>query len=289
MTPPPSDLKVPDADTFTEQEGTPVVNKQELAWDEIGKMSKHLRGLVRATNNQAEYVRQIPDIKRDARAAKDSSRAANESAQKALQKVEVVETKLGTEFKGLDRRVEKVEDRGHDCAQVAVIASLQQESLETRQKVDTDVREGVKTRERLDNTRNDLDTVDGKVADFSNARRNFVLSLIGVFLFILTNVGGLVWFLSALDQKVEAEQRERRSGEKRLEAQVKAIGKNTAPVQSEIKTLTKAVKAANGHETTEQYCSGLSDATVRRMKRALPREEWPRCRRFGLEPIRHRE
>ena len=289
VTPPPSDLKVPDADTFTEQEGTPVVNKQELAWDEIGKMSKHLRGLVRATNNQAEYVRQIPDIKRDARAAKDSSRAANESAQKALQKVEVVETKLGTEFKGLDRRVEKVEDRGHDCAQVAVIASLQQESLETRQKVDTDVREGVKTRERLDNTRNDLDTVDGKVADFSNARRNFVLSLIGVFLFILTNVGGLVWFLSALDQKVEAEQRERRSGEKRLEAQVKAIGKNTAPVQSEIKTLTKAVKAANGHETTEQYCSGLSDATVRRMKRALPREEWPRCRRFGLEPIRHRE
>jgi len=291
VTPPPSDLKVPDADTFTEQEGTPVVNKQELAWDEIGKISKHLRGLVRATNNQAEYVRQIPDIKRDARAAKDSARAAKDSAQKALQKVEVVETKLGTEFKALDRRVVKVEDKGHDCAQVAVIASLQEGALETRRKVEKDVEEGVKTRERLDHTRNDLDAVDDKVEKFSTARRNFVLSLIGVFVFIAANVGGLIWFLSALDTKVEAEQRERRTGEKRLETQMEKLGKaaNTAPVQREIKTLTKAVKASNGHETTEQYCSGLSDAAVARMKRVLPRSEWPRCRRFGLEPVRHRE
>ena len=283
VTPPPSALKVPDSDTFIEQEGTPVVNKEELAWNEIGQMSKHLRGLVRATNNQAQYVRQIPEIKKDVKAAKEASR-------KALQKVEVVHTKLGTQMDNMDRRVGKVEDKSHDCAQVAIITELRESSLETRRKVETDVHEGIKTRERLDNTRNDLDTVDKEVKSFSTARRNFVLSLIGVFLFIAANVGGLIWFLSALDTKVEDEQRDRREEQRRLENQLEKMSKtaNTAPVTKEMQNLTKAVKASNGHETIEQYCAALSDRTVDRMKRSLPRGEWPRCRRFGIEPRRQR-
>jgi hypothetical protein len=284
VTPPPSDLKVPDSDSFIKQEGTPVVDKQEIAWGEIGKMSKHLRGLVRATNNQAEYVRQIPEIKADVKAAKVASR-------EALQKVEIVHTKLGTQMDNMDRRVGKVEDRSHDCAQVAVIADLREATLETRRKVETDIAEGVKTRERLDNTRNDVETVDTEVKKFSTARRNFFMGLIGVFVFIAANVGGLIWFLSALDQKVESEQREREDVQRRLENQMEKLGKvaNTAPVQREMENLTKAVKASNGHETIEQYCAALSDGAVRRMKRTLSQEEWPRCRRFGLEPIRHRE
>lgn len=279
VTPPPSDLKVEDSDEFSDQEGTPVVDKEEIAWREIGRMSKHLRGLVLATNNQAEYVRQIPEIKRDVKAAEVASR-------KALQKVEVVHTKLGTQMDNLDRRVGKVEDRGHDCAQVAAIAGLQETSLETRQKVEKDVQEGVKTRERLEHTRTDVEVVDKKIESFSTAKRNFVLSLIGVVIFGLSTVGSLVWFLSSLNTEFRTEQRERREGQKRLEEQVKSVGKvaNVAPVKSEIETLTKAVKASNGHETVERYCAGLSDRAVRMMKRTMPRAEWPKCRRFGFEP-----
>ena len=281
VTPPPSDLKVPDSDTFSDEEGTPVVDKQEVAWEEIGRMSKNIRGLITATNNQAEHVKHIPEMQRDVKAAK-------RSADKALQRVELVDTKLGTDLKHLDRRVDKVEDRGHDCAQVAIIASLQEGGLETRRKVERDVEEGVKTRERLDNTRSDLETVDKAVKSFSTARRNFFMGLIGVAVFVAGTVGSLIWFLSSLETKFEAEQRERRASDSRIETQVKAAGKaaDTAPVERQIKTLAKAVKAANGHETTDQFCSGLSDQAVRAMKRSVPRRDWPRCRRFGLEPIR---
>jgi len=281
VTPPPSDLKVKDSDGFTAQEGTPVVDKQEVAWEEIGRMSKNIRGLVRATNNQAEHVKHIPEMQRDVKAAKRSS-------DKALQMVELVETKLGTELKSVDRRVGKVEDKGHDCAQVAVISSLQESSLETRLKVDKNVQEGVRTRERLDNTRNDLESVDKEVKTFSTARRNFFMGLVGVAIFIISTVGSLIWFLSAMDTRVDNEQRERRESDRRVEAQVKAMGEtsDTAPVQEKLTNLTKAVKAANGHETTEEYCAGLSDRAIRVVKRSIPRTEWPRCRRFGLEPVR---
>ena len=275
MTPPPKDLIV----DVESDEKTPVVDKEELAWREIGNISKSVRGLVRATNNQAEYVRQIPEIKADVKAAKVASR-------EALQKVEIVHTKLGTQMDNMDRRVGKVEDRSHDCAQVAVITDLREAALETRRKVETDITEGVKTRERLDNTRNDLEMVGTEVKKFSTARRNFFMGLIGVFVFIAANVGGLIWFLSALDQKVESEQREREDGQRRMENQMEKLGKvaNTAPVQREMENLTRAVKAANGHETTEAYCSGLSDHTVRMIKRAIAPTEWPKCRRFGYEP-----
>lgn len=280
VTPPPKDLLADDES----DDKTPMVTGEEVAWREIGHISKSLRGLVRATNNQAEYVKQIPEIKADVKAAKEASR-------EALQKVEVVHTKLGTQMDNMDRRVGKVEDRGHDCAQVAVIASLQETSLETRQKVEKDITEGVKTRERLDNTRTDLEQVDREVKSFSNTRRNFWLSLIGVGVFVLSTVGSLIWFLSALNTSVETEQEQRQESYERLEKQVESISRtaNVAPVQQEIKTLTKAVKASNGHETTEEYCSGLSDRAVKVIKRTVPEAEWPRCRRFGLEPLRKNE
>jgi hypothetical protein len=280
VTPPPKDLlEVNDSD-----DKTPIVTREEVAWKEIGHISKSVRGLVRATNNQAEYVRQIPEIKKEVREAKEVST-------KALQKVEVVHTKLGTQMDNMDWRVSKVEGRGHDCAQVGVIAALQETSLETRQKVEKDITEGVRTRERLDNTRNDLSQVDSEVKKFSNTRRNLFLSLIGVGVFVVSTVGSLIWFLSALNTSVEAEQNQRQESYKRLEKQVESISKaaNVEPVQQEIKTLTKAVKASNGHETIEEYCSSLTDRAVKVIKRTVPEGEWPRCRRFGLEPIRHSE
>lgn len=291
VTPLPSDLKVPDSDTFTEQEGTPIVNKEELAWREIGQMSKHLRGLVRATNNQAEYVKQIPEIKSDVKAVRFAAKEAKEAAAKANQTIEVVHTKLGTQMDNIDRRVGKVEDRGHDCAQVAIITELRESSLETRRKVETDIQEGVKTRERLDNTRNDLEAVDKEVKSFSTARRNFFLSLIGVGVFLISTVGSLIWFLSSLDAQVGHEQRERQESYNRLEQQLTKMGKvaDTQPVQEKLSNLTKAVRASNGHETTEAYCAGLSDRAVNTIKRSLPRNEWPRCRRFGFEPVRSSE
>jgi len=285
VTPPKgSDLRVPDAESFAAHEGTPVVNRQELAWDEIAQMSKHLRRLVRATNNQAKYVEKIPDLQEDVQASK-------KSADRALQKVDILDTKVTTEMKGLDRRVEKVEERGHDCAQVAVIADLRDASLETRRKVETSVVEGIKTRERLNTAQDDLVAVDKEVKRFSNARRSFVMGLIGLIIFGLSSVGSLIWFLSALDTQVATEQRERRDSYARLEMQLGKMSKtaNTAPVQREIRTLTKAVQKANGHETTEEFCSGLSDRTVKSIKRMVPESEWPRCRRFGLEPVRHRK
>lgn len=271
-TPPPSRVE----DSLFKEEVTPVVTKQEVAWNEIAQMSKNVRNLVKASNNQAEYVKQIPEIKRD---VKDAKRSANA----ALQKVDVVNTRLSTEFKSLDRRVEKVEDRGHDCAQIAVIATLQEDSLEARRKFEKGVKEDVKTGERLDSTRKDLAVVDKKVESMTNVRRNFYISLIAVFVFIASTIGSLIWFLSALDTRVEAEQSARRESYKRLEVQLKEMGKQVdpAPVQKEIKTLRTAVETVGATESVEGYCSKLSEYNVQRMKRALPRAQWPRCKRFG--------
>lgn len=266
--PAPSDSSIPE-----------VVSEEQMAWREISQIAANLRGLVKVTNNQAEFVKQIPEIKSDVKDAKQSAR-------QALQKVEVVDTKLGTQLQAIDRRVGRVEDKGHLCKQEAVINGLHEVGLETRKKLERDIQEGVKTRERLDNTRSDLDIVDKEVKSFSTARRNFFMGILGVVVFGLSSVGSLIWFLSELNVEVENEQRERREGYKRLEFQLQKVGKtaDTAPVQEKLTTLTQAVKAVNDQDTVEIYCSGLSDRAVRSMKRTVPQDEWPRCRRFGFVP-----
>lgn len=277
VTPPPEYLYVPGVKDFMAQEGDPVVDSEKLAWAEISQISKHLRGLVRAANNQAAYVRQIPEIKEDVRAAKDSAAKANQS-------IEVATTRIGAELKGVERRLEKVEDRGHDCAQEAIITELRESSLETRRKVEHDVQEGVKTRERLETTRTDLQKVDTTVQSISTARRNFWMGLLGFFIFGLSTAGSLVWFLAGLSAQVEEERQDREEGYRRLENQLQQVGKvaNTAPVQQDLQRLERTVKAVGTHELMEDYCSGLSDVTVRNIKRTVPVRDWPRCRRFGV-------
>lgn len=253
----------------------PVLRDQEGAWEEIAQISKNVRGLISATNSQAQYVRQIPEIKQAARDAKAEAVRANQA-------IALVDTKLSTEFKNLDRRVEKVENRAHDCAQVPTIAELRETTLEIRRRVEEGAREGVKTQERLTTTRDDVGELDEKVRTFAMARRSVVGALLGLAAFALTTIGSLVWFLAQTDTKVQTEQYERREGYKRLEKQIAEVGRvaNTEPVRQEIETLTKAMGDEGDLAAAERFCAGLSNRAVWAMKRALPRADWPKCQRF---------
>lgn len=271
VTPPPS--KFPSA--FPE-EGTPVVTNEQLAWREISNISKNISGLVRATNNQARYVKQIPEIKMDVKRARD------EAAQ-AHQTVNLIDTKLSTELKNMDRRVVRVEDRAHDCSQVAIITELRETSLDTRRKVEEGRRDDARTEERLASAQNGLDEVGSRLEAFMRARRGLFVALLSLLVFGLSSVGSLVWFLSGINAEVEAEQRERRESYKRLEDRLEKVGEaaDTASVRRDIETLTKVVEEVWEDEAAERFCAALSESAVRVVKRTVPRKKWPACRRFG--------
>lgn len=244
VTPIPQEFVI-DSPVLAEREETPVIDTQTLAFREIGVMSKHVRSLVRATNNQAKYVAQIPILK-------ETIEQVRAEATKANQKIDLVDVKLSTELELAEKRMDRVEEKTHECSQASVILDLREEVKSHRK----DSTESVRTGETVKQHNREIEKLDRELKGFANTRRNFLIGIVGSVGLVLTSVGSLIWFLAALDAKVEVEQKQQEQRYKALETQIGQIDKG-APSRSICDTLTPAARI--------------------HIRKNLPRQDWPSC------------
>lgn len=240
---------------------------------------------VTTTDDEVSGVHDVKDLwrKMDRRTSQllDYAKSTEAKADDA----KTAATELATRVDEQRVRIESMETAlraGHHCTQSGVITQLQDQVEKGLDQLQTDIQEGIKTRSLAKQAKEASEKAQSSWKAFWGTVGGSMLVL------ILTGASA-VYYFGQLDERVTQQNNHQVEATKRVEGQVKQINSKIGTIDDgqRIERLTKAVEASNGNETTNEYCSGLSDAAVARMKRVLPRDEWPRCRRFGLGPVRH--
>ena len=232
--------------SMSDDEVSGVHDIKEL-WRKMDKRTSQLLDYAESTDKKAEE-------------AKESAAVAAIRADEQRERIESIEESLR---------------RGHNCTQALVIGQLQDQVKETLTGLNTDIQEGIKTREMAKQAKTEADKAQGTWKAFWG-------TVAGSFMMLLMVGGGAVYYFGQLDERVVQQNQHQVEATKRVEGQVKQLNTKVAglPNSTRIKALTKAIEASNGHETTDEWCSDLSDEDIRWIKRRLPRDRWPRCRRI---------
>lgn len=214
--------------------------------DDVKQLHESIRKIASTVNKSARFTEQIPEIKRKV----DSTSG----------KVIELDTKMSVTTERMAIIENKV-DRGHDCYQVDVIAELKDDQRDASQKIDTDVQKGIEQREKLAALTKEHASTEADVEDIKKAPRRMFYSLLGVIVVLVSGGLSAAWFLAQLERNVIHEQQQREERDQRIENQIKTLATKVdpAPVQRDLKTLTKAVKVSNGHE--EEFNSLCSKMT----------------------------
>lgn len=244
----------------------------------------------------AEEISGVHDIKdlwrkMDSRTTQliEYAQSTEQKAAKASEAAQQAVISTGVRLDEHGKRIESMESAiraGHDCTKSEVITQLQIQVEKNLDQLSTDVLEGVKTRGIAKAAK---EHVDGHIEDEKarqkeerGSKRWFWGIMASVVLSVIVGGISIVWYFGHLDERVDQQNARQTEAYGRVESQVKQVAVQVKQLGQDerIEELTKAIKVANGHETTEEWCSGLDDAAVRRIKRSTTARHWPKCRRF---------
>lgn len=114
-----------------------------------------------------------------------------------------------------------------------------------------------------------------------------VTAVVSSAVFILSAIGGSIWYIAQLDERVSQQNKNQIEATGRVEDQVQKIDSrmrsNVSALNNNrnaIERLARAVEESNGYETVDNWCSSLSDREVRLIKLSIPSENWPNCDRI---------
>lgn len=255
-----STLGVSDSDDMIIQDPTPVRDmSQGQAILAIGEVQKNVNALVRVSNSQVAFVRQIPEIKKE---------------------VLVVSTKLGD----VDRRVGRLEDktdRSHDCYQTEAIEEVKEAALSLRKEREDDTLKVMRTTTELESIYKSVQEIKDNEKSVADVRRSNFYFWIGTALSFIATVLGAVWYLRGLSADIQMESTAREMQFRQVENLLNRVSTSTdpAPMMKQIKQLKTAVEAGD----VDEWCGKLSDSDVKRIKSILPRQSWPKCARLGTQ------
>jgi hypothetical protein len=242
----PSALGVKDAHNLVVQDPTPIKDmSQEMAYVAIGEMRKYTKSIADVLNSE------LPALKKTAQAAADN-------AEDAAKETQI----LGVQMEGMDRRVCKLEED---------LPAIQRD-------LGTHVYEGGKTRATVSALQGSIGDVKDAAKEARVSKRGRWTQLIATIVTLAVAAVGGVYVIGQMSQRVEDLSEEQDEDVDRIEDSIKTVKQDVKNLSEDINELTKTVLDRPDGETA--YCNGLSDATVRRMKRTIPRDEWPRCDRF---------
>ena len=220
------------------------------------------------------------------------AKSTDEKAQSAAESALAATARIDEQGKRIDSMEESLR-KGHNCvrndsfeAQGRINEQHQQQITSALVQLQTDIQEGIKTRAMAQSA--ESKAVEAKVelekneTDRKGAWRAFWATVASAAVAVGLAVGASVYYFGQLDERVTQQNQHQVDATKRVETQVKQISAKISNIDdsARIDRLIQAVKTSNGHETTEDYCAGLSDSTIARIKRITPREEWPDCSRF---------
>lgn len=233
-------------------------SSDEIPVKHVKRLQSTLDKVVTAVNRSARHTEQIPAIRDKVDATSDK----------------VIE--LDTKMDVTTERVTKIEnkvDRGHDCVQVDVIASLRDDQREHSQKMSTDVNRVTAHGVKLEALKKDHEETAADVEDIKKAPRRMFYGLVGLVLTVSTLGGGALWFLAELNKDVEFERTQRTEQLKRIEKQMSTISSkaDNTPVTLAIEELADEVQEeSNGRaKEYEGLCVGMPLHERRFMKSTL--------------------
>lgn len=174
-----------------------------------------LRGMGEAL---AVIKRDVKDMRPEVREARDGVIKLTEWKGQAEKRLEVLDKKAG---------------RAHDCAQVEIIANLQEKSREASVEFATQKAAIIGANEEL--------------KDAKASRSTLIYAIIGIMVTVLGTVGGWVWTLSSLQTEV-----------KTLREQQQQVSQEVRQVGSQTKVQTEEVLKRVQQNTAQQQSSDVS-------------------------------
>ena len=233
---------------------TPIPSSVDLR-----EMDVSIRKIATAVNRSARHTERIPEIQK---------------------KVEGTSTKvieLGVKLENIGDRVSKAENKieqGHDCYQSETISELKSAQKEANDKIETDAREGIEHKAKLDRLTSISDSIETDVEEIKKAPRKLFAALMGILITVLSGLGGAIWFLAELNKDVEFERARREEQFKGIEKQLTGIGikVDPRPITSGIKRLENTVKASSeDEEEFNSLCISMSYSEKRFIRGTLLR------------------
>jgi len=261
MTPPPGkglenpfETPLPDKDMYPDDEVSQVKNPGD-AWKKLEKLDRVLTRMI-------EPISQIPDIR--------------DKVDGVVERVARVEERLVT-------TKEKVADldeqsrRPHDCFQVDNIEKIEVSSLSLRKDVEEDTR-------KIELISKDVSSLNEGKKTAKELRRNAHYFWVSIALGFLTTVTGAVWYMRGVSAEIQLESQARAAQFQQVETVLTKVSKQSdnTPVVQQIEKLQNTVEQ-NGDAQMVQWCAGLSEADVQRIKAVLPRQSWPECDRLRVQ------
>lgn len=259
MTPPPGkgldnpfETPLPNDEMYPDDEVSQVKNAPD-AWKKLEKLDRVLTRMI-------DPISQIPDI-----------REKVDSIGERVAKVEV----------RLDTTKEKVADldqqsrRPHDCFQVDNIEKIEVSTLSLRKDVEDDTR-------KIELMSKDVASLNEGKKSAKELRRSAHYFWVAIAIGFLTTAGGAIWYMRGVSAEIQLESQARAAQFGQVEKVLTKVSKQTdnTPVVQQIEKLQNTVEQ-NGDAQMVQWCSGLSDADVQRIKAVLPRQSWPECDRLN--------
>jgi hypothetical protein len=166
----------------------------------------------------AVIKRDVKDMRPEVREARDGVIKLTEWKGQAEKRLEVLDKKAG---------------RAHDCAQVEIIANLQEKSREASVEFATQKAAIIGANEEL--------------KDAKASRSTLIYAIIGIMVTVLGTVGGWVWTLSSLQTEV-----------KTLREQQQQVSQEVRQVGSQTKVQTEEVLKRVQQNTAQQQSSDVS-------------------------------
>jgi len=222
-------------------------------WEVIDKMAS-------AVNATAVFTEQIPDIKKK----------VDDTSDKVIE----LDTKMGLTTERLSRVEDKV-DEGHRCFQVKVIGDIKENQRDAAQKVEKDVQKGIAQAGKIKAVTSQQNQLIHDVGDIKKAPRRMFYGLIGVIVVLISGGFSAAWFLAKLEANVVHERTQRSAQYKRIESQIKTVGRNSnvGPMKQALVDLEHEIEISNGHERAyNRLCLGMSRGEKVFMRGALSKQ-----------------
>lgn len=237
-----------------EEEVSKIYNAPD-AWKKLEKIDGVLHRMI-------EPVRMIPDIN-------DKVSNLGERVSKVEERLLVTKEQIGE----LDNEVGRV----HDCIQVDTIQRVEGLAMELRRSVEDDDK-------KLAVIGTTVTAIDENGTKFfkETTRTNYYFWA-GTLATLLFSVFGAIWYMRGVSAAIEMEAMARDNQFKQVEITLNKVSQkaDTEPLKNQMVKLQTAVEE-NGNVKMDEWCSGLNEEDVKRIKLVLPRDSWPECRRLEI-------
>jgi hypothetical protein len=257
----PFSTPLPEGEMYPDDEVSKVHNEVTM----YAKLEKLDRMLIR----MADPIAQIPEVK--------------EKVEHIGERVTRVEERLSVTKERVDV-LNGAAKKPHDCFQVDNIERVEVAALSLQRDRLDDTKKLVQVAGSVETVVAQVEEIKKNTKDVKDVRRGNHYFWIGTVASFVIAVLSSVWYLRGLSADIQLESTARAAQFREVEKVLNKVSEQSdpEPVVQQIKQLKTTVEQNNDTQMA-QWCAGLSEADVQRIKAVLPRQSWPECDRLRVQ------